>query len=309
MGRSALLILSVVLFSLSAPKDVSAQGDGARAWQLVPDGTRSLTAFGIYAQGNQSADPSTVVQGAKVDIDLGQLQYTQTFALAGEQVQAFGILPFGRVKGSVNRASGTESASVSGLGDATVGAMLGLVGAPALAAKEYDQHQPGFTLGALGKITIPTGEYDSSRPISLGANRWALQLGAPIVQYFGKSLLDPSLASLELTPSVTFFTSNNDPHNANTRTQDPLAKLEGHITRNVGPAFWVSLDALYSRGGETTTDGTRDGNSQRWLGLGTTGGIAFSDKVSGAVTYGKIVRHNAGGADARGLRADAVFAF
>src|SRR5262249_24804633 len=172
--------------------------------------------------------------------------------------------PFGRVKGSVNRASGTESASVSGLGDATVGAMLGLVGAPALAAKEYDQHQPGFTLGALGKITIPTSEYDSSRPISLGANRWALQLGAPIVQYFGKSLLDPSLASLELTPSVTFFTSNNDPHNANTRTQDPLAKLEGHITRNVGPAFWVSLDALYSRGGETTTDGTRDGNSQRW---------------------------------------------
>ena len=71
------------------------------------------------------------------------------------------------------------------------------------------------------------------------------------MQYLGKWLLDPSLASLELTPSVMFFTTNNDPQNAATLEQNPLAKLEGHVTRNFGSALWVSLDALYGRGGET----------------------------------------------------------
>jgi len=92
---------------------VRAQGDGARNWQLAPDGTRSFTAFGYYVQGNQSLDPSIVVQGARVDAAVGQLQYVQTFALAGEQVQVFGVLPFGRVKGSVSRPSGTQSTNTS----------------------------------------------------------------------------------------------------------------------------------------------------------------------------------------------------
>ena len=307
--RTPLLILCWFLFSLCAPREVGAQGDGARNYQLVPDGTRSFAIYGTYFQGNESADGSRVIQGAKVDAYLGVLQYTQTFALAGEQVQAFGILPFGQLKGSVSRPSGTTTTSVSGLGDASIGAMVGLVGAPALSAKEYSEYRPGFTLGALAKLFVPTGEYDSSRPINLGGNRWSLQLGAPIVQYLGKSLGDPSLVSLELTPSVTFFTVNNDPPNADTLKQRPLAKLEGHVTRNIGSAFWVSADAFLARGGETTTDGTRDGNSQRSLGLGATAGIAFSDTMSGGVTYGKVVRSNTGGLDLRGLRAYAVLAF
>ena len=286
-----------------------AQGDGARNYQLVPDGTGSFTVLGIYARGNQSSNSSTVVQGARIDVYLGVLQYTRAFALAGNQVQLFGMLPFGRVQGTATVAGRTVSESSSGPGDATIGAMVGLVGAPALSAKEYAEYRPGFALGALGKVFLPTGEYRSSQSLNLGAGRRALQLGAPMVQYFGKSLLDPSLASLELTPSVSFFARNDIPPNATTFKQDPLGKLEGHLTRNISSALWLSVDALYARGGETITDGVRDNNSQRWLNLGATAGFAISQTVSGAVSYGKAVRHNAGGLEARGLRADAAFAF
>ena len=286
-----------------------AQGDGARNYQLVPDGARSFTIFGVYLHGNQSADASSVVQGARIDTYLGVLQYTQALALAGNQVQVFGMLPFGRVQGTATVGGRTVSESSSGPGDAAIGAMVGLVGAPALSAKEYADYRPGFTLGALAKVFLPTGEYRSSQVLNLGAGRRALQLGVPMVQYFGKSLLDPSLASLELTPSVSFFGSNDVPPNATTLKQDPLGKLEGHITRNIGSAFWLSADAFYARGGETITDGVRDGNSQRWLSLGATAGFAMSQALSGSVSYGKVVRHNLGGLEARGLRADAAFAF
>ena len=286
-----------------------AQGDGARNYELVPDGTGNFTVFGIYARGNQSPNSSTVVQGARIDIYLSVLQYTHAFALAGNQVQLFGMLPFGRVEGTATVAGRTVSESSSGPGDATIGAMVGLVGAPALSAKEYAEYRPGFTLGALGKVYLPTGEYRSSQVLNLGAGRRALQLGAPMVQYFGKSLLDPSLASLELTPSVSFFGNNDIPPNATTFKQDPLGKLEGHLTRNIGSAFWISVDTLYARGGETITDGVRDGNSQRWLTLGATAGFAIGQTMSGNISYGKVVRHNAGGLEASGWRADAAFAF
>ena len=295
---------------LLASPGVYAQGDGARNYQLVPDGTHSLTAFGIVAHGNQAADPSTVFQGSKIDAYLAVLQYSHAFALNGNQVQAFAMLPFGETRGTVpNPGGGTLSASASGLADAQIGAMLGVIGAPALPASKYAEFKPGFTLGALGKMYVPTGEYDSSRPVSMGANRWALQVGTPMAQYFGGSFLDSSLTSIEFNPSITFFTPNNAPFNAETKKQAPIAKFEGHVTRNVTPALWFSADAFHVRGGETTTDGASDNNKQYWWGVGGTSGIAFSNSVSGTITYGKVVRRNPPGVEAQAVRGDLMFAF
>ena len=297
------------LFLVLACSPVSAQGDGARNYQLVPEGTRSVTLFAIGARANQPADSSAVVPGAKIQASLTVLQYSQAIALAGKQAQLFAALPYGRVKGTAPSASGTLSAEESGLGDATLSAFVGLAGAPSLGERAYAQYEPRFMLGVLGRIFVPTGEYDASSPINMGANRWALQLGAPMARYFGRSLLDSSLGSLEVTPSITAFTNNNDPHNANTLQQDPLFKLEGHLTRSFSRSFWLSADTLYQSGGETTTDGVKDGNAQRSLGVGATAGYTFTDTISASVTYGKVVKRNAAGLEARGLRADAVIAF
>jgi hypothetical protein len=295
---------------LLAPAAAWGQGDGARNYQLVPDGARSLTLFAIYARGNQAGDPSSVVQGAEIDAYVAYLQYTRAVSLSGNQVQLFAQLPYGEARGTARLANGTAvSSSSSGMGDLQLGALLGLVGSPALKDKAYADYRPGFTLGALAKLSVPTGEYDFGKPINIGANRWALQLGAPIVQYLGDSFSDPSLASFELTPSITFFTKNDAPHGASSRSQDPLGKLEGHVTRNLGRRWWVSADAFYAYGGETVTDQVRDNNAQRWVGLGATAGFVMNDSLSATLTYGKVARRDAGGVDARAVRADVVFSF
>ena len=86
-------------------------------------------------------------------------------------------------------------------------------------------------------------------------------------------------------------------------------RVEGHITRNLNQAFWVSLDALYLYGGETTTDGVKGGNTQRAFFLGGTFNVALSRSASLKLSYGEVVSRNDSGPDGWGFRAIASFAF
>ena len=74
----------------------------------------------------------------------------------------------------------------------------------------------------MGKLFFPTGEYDARRSINVGANRWALRLGAPIVYAIGERMGDPELVTVELMPTVTFFGANDEPFGAD-RTQTEAA--------------------------------------------------------------------------------------
>ena len=157
---ASMLLATAFLFVLPV-SGAHAQGDGPRAYQLIPDGTRILALYGFFTRGNQSADPGTLIQGSHIDVNLGVLQYTHTFAVAGRQAAVFGVLPFGEVDGSLTVPGRTLSDRSSGIGDFQLGGILGLIGSPALSAKEYAAYQPGFALGALGKVLMPTGEYDA----------------------------------------------------------------------------------------------------------------------------------------------------
>jgi len=44
--------------------------------------------------------------------------------------------------------------------------------------------------------------------------------------------------------------------------------LEGHVSRNITPRVWMSADAYYNVGGETSIDGAAQGNAANTLRLG-----------------------------------------
>jgi hypothetical protein len=44
--------------------------------------------------------------------------------------------------------------------------------------------------------------------------------------------------------------------------------VEGHASRNITPRVWLSADAFYNVGGETSIDGIRQGNAAETLRLG-----------------------------------------
>jgi hypothetical protein len=288
---------------------VLAQGDGPRAYQVVPNGTDLLTVFGMSLHGNQTAAAGSVVQGGDIDVDVGIVQFTHSFTMAGKQAAVFAVLPFGEVSGKVKPPFNRIKGSSTGMGDVIVGGVLGLVGPPPLTLQEFVAYDPGFALGVLVKATLPTGSYDGDKFLNMGGNRWALQLGVPMGWYIGKSFIDPALATVELLPSVQFFGDNTDPRGANKTGQDPLFRLEAHVTRNVHKAVWLSLDGLYLNGGATSTNGRNNHDAQEAFELGGTVNVNFSTRASVKLSYGEVASRNDDGPDGEMARLQFNYVF
>jgi hypothetical protein len=296
MKSRQLLLLAPALL-LASQLSSSAVGDGPRAYMLAPAGSSILAGYGLFLDGNQALNPGISSNTLDITVDVGVLQYTHTFELAGQSGGLFLIAPYGSTEGTFNTRRFTRSGESSGLGDLQLGAVFGLYGSPSMEVADYIAYDPGFSAGLLARITAPTGEYDETKVINLGANRWGLQVGVPMGYYLGDSFLDPCLTSFELLPSVYFFGDNSDPFRAGGSGQDPLYQIEAHITRNLGRMFWVSLDANYQFGGETTTDGVKGNDHKESFALGCTLGVNLSKFLSVNATYGSVISHNANGAD------------
>ena len=311
MSRKCRAIAWVVVgaATLAGVSPAFAQGDGPRAYQVVPNGTNLLAAYGLWLRGNQTADSATVIDGGDIDVDLLLLQATHSFAVANKQAAVFALLPYGEVSGKIDLRLGSVRGSSTGFGDPVLGAIVGLIGPPPLTLQQFVAYQPGYALGALAKVTLPVGNYDEEKVLNVGGNRWALQLGMPMAWYLGQSFLDPALTTIELLPSVHFFGDNDDPRGAKTTSQDPLLRIEAHVTRNLNQAVWVSLDGQYVYGGETSEDGRDNDDTQRAFELGGTVNVAFSRSASVKLSYGEVVSRNDEGPDGYMVRLIANVAF
>jgi hypothetical protein len=312
--RSALRLTSAFLL-IAVVEPAFAVDDGPRAYFPVPIGTNNLNFIGIFQDSNSSLDPASAVKGADLDVDVGVLQYTRAFSLAGNASAVALVAPFGEVSGKAvisgplgNNTIVRETKS-SGLGDISLLGVFGIVGSPAMTREQYVQFKPGFALGALVMVTAPTGKYDGAKAINLGTNYWAFRLGAPLGWSFGGSFLSPQLTTLEFVPSVTFYTSNDEPYRAGSRSQSALFRLEGHLTHNFNRAFWASLDLTANSGGETTTDGKDDDNDKTWVGAGITAGVNLSPAFGVTASYGGIVSGNSSAPDGDGFRVNVRYTF
>ena len=296
------LWLGVLVFLLPGP--ARAQDDGARLYMMVPDGLRIASVRGHLLRSNLAVDPGLVSEDRDLDTKLVVFQYVEAIRVAGGQSFYFLVLPASRIEAEVGPPAGDRSEAVSGLGDAQLGFVLGVHGTPALSPEDYAAHRPGLAVNLMGKIFFPTGRYSEARNINVGANRFALRLGVPVVYAIGERMADPRLTTIELMPTVTFFGENDDPTGAAERTkQEPLFILEGHLTHGFSKDFWASLDLLWRRGGEVETDGVEGENSQRALSLGATGTFALGPRASLRLSGGGVVSRNEHGPNGWMLRA------
>ncbi len=287
-------------------------GDGPRSFPLLPKDVNLLTVYFLAQKGNQLLDPGQTIPDAEIDATVGILQYTRTFSVNGNLAAAFAALPYANIKGEVplGGSTGTVSASDHGLGGAILGGVIGLVGSPALSEEDFGAFNPGFQLGLVGKLFLPTGSYDSDKVISVGSNRLAAQFVLPITYHIGSSMADPNLTTFEVLPSVTFFGDNSDPSGGATVTgQKPLYSLEAHVTRNLNRTTWVSFGGIYNAGGETSANKIWNNDPRESFALGGTVSFAVNPSTSLKISYGETVWRNDNGMDGKLLRIVATRAF
>lgn len=264
---------------------IYATGDGPRVFWAVPVDTNVITPMYFNIDSNFGFDSSLVIPNAKFDTNILALMYTRAISFGGNLGSISVIVPGAKVDASLGNLPALQGES-SGLGDITVMGVFSLMGAPAYAKEEFASYVPETIVDLLIAVTAPTGAYDADKIINLGANRWSVRVGAPIMHFFSAG--PGNSTTIEVQPSVTFFTDNDDA----SLEQDPMYKLEAHVTHDFSMMLWGSLDAMYTTGGETTVHGIEKDNSQRSLGLGVSLGAFFSPTLGMTISYAEIVSNN-----------------
>jgi len=276
--------LACATFILSTTK-VFAVGDGPRVFWAVPVDTNVLTPMYFSIDSNYAFDHSLIVPDAEFNTDIFALMYTRAISFGGNLGSISIIIPGAKVEAGMGDLSRFQGES-SGLGDITLMGVFSLMGAPAYGQKEFASYTPETIVDLLIAVTAPTGAYNADKSINLSTNRWSLRIGTPIMHFFSAGA--GNTTSLEVEPSVTFFTDNDDVF----LEQAPLYTLEAHLTHDFTMMFWGSIDAMYTLGGETTVNGIEKDNAQRSLGLGISLGVFFSTTLGMTLSYGEIVSNN-----------------
>lgn len=263
------------LVALPAP----VRADGARDWENVPIDTNILFAYYTYSNTEASVDPSLPIEGIAVDAHVPILRYARTFAVGG-QVGGFQlIVPYGFVDAKL---TGTSfRTSTSGLGDIGTVFLVNLAGAPALPRKAFAAWTPEYYLTASLGMTAPTGRYDEG-PLNVGKNRWTFKPQLSYGTYFGHGGL------FAVNANVQFFTANGK-HRGGRLEQAALFVVEAHLSHDVGPASWLSFDAIYAGGGETSVAGVDKGNSQRTLRIGISGSYSLNARTAMSASFTRSV--------------------
>ena len=284
MHRRVLLAF-VVIAALCLPRFACGQFTDPRTYANTPADLNQLELDYAHATSNASIDTSLVISGAHLDLNQATASYTRTFGVLNSLAWIKASVPFASVSGHV---SGTSlSHTVTGGADASLEIAALLVGAPALSAAEFETYEPTTTVGVSLAVTGPSGEYDPNKVVNLGSDRWSFKPQVGVSYPFGaeqKWVVDGDLYAY-------FFTDNTAYHGKEILSQRPLPGLEAHISYDVTPNFWASLDSNYCFCGNTVVDGVGQNDAQKNLTVGAEASWAVNSRNSIALVFAKAIVH------------------
>ena len=267
------------------PVFVSAQELDPGAYWPLPRGLNIVTGVGGVNWGDVTFDPALPVEDASATITSTAVSFTRAFNLAGRSANAGASLPIvgGHVEG-VYLGQHTE-VDRFGLGDPRLRLAVNLYGAPTMTPREFASYRQRFIIGVSLVAVPPLGQYDSTRVINLGTNRWSFKPEIGLSRTFdGKWVI-------ELMVGAWFFTDNTEFFGGRTREQDRIVATQVHFTRRFSSAMWLAADANFYEGGRTTVGGKENLDLQKNSRIGATfskgfgGGHAIRAAVSrGAYT-------------------------
>ncbi len=90
-------------------------------------------------------------------------------------------------------------------------------------------------LGVSLKVVAPTGQYDPTKLINLGANRWAFKPELGLSRRWGHWVLDAYGGVWFFTENPEFFSRNAYVPGVQSQTQAPVAVLEIHLSYDFRP--------------------------------------------------------------------------
>jgi hypothetical protein len=189
--------------------------------------------------------------------------YTRALSIAGRSANAGIQVPIvgGHVEG-VYLGTFTEVGRF-GQGDPKFRLAVNLYGAPAMDPKTFAAYRLRTIVGASVTVAPPLGQYDNTKVINLGTNRWSVKSELGFAHGMGPWVL-------ELMGGVYYFTDNADFLGGRVREQDPIGSAQVHVTYKFQRNMWLAGDANFYTGGTTSIDGKQNLDFQRNSRVGST---------------------------------------
>jgi hypothetical protein len=253
-------MLCGVALGLGALPGGRAQSLEPRSYSNSPIGLNFLIASYQYSWGDLLFDPSLPIENANAKVNAFVLGYSRVLDFWGQSGTLALVLPYAWLSANGDVEGQPETVNRSGFGDLGLRLAVNLLGAPALSLKEFRDYRQDIIVGVSLVISAPTGQYDHTKLINVGTNRWSFKPGVGVSKALGQW-------TLEGAASVTFFTDNDQFFGNNVRQQDPLYALQAHVIYSFNPKLWGALDATYYVGGRTSVNGTLKDDLQqnsRW---------------------------------------------
>jgi hypothetical protein len=233
-----------------------AQDLAPRAYLITPLHSNAINLTYSFYNGGLSFNGVVPVTGATGTYSVPIFSIYHSFNFFGRSANIAAWLPYGvgNFQGSV---LGTNHEIYrSGLLDSGVRFSVNLKGGPAMPVSQFMKWKQKMVLGASLRVIAPTGQYDPTKLINWGINRWAFKPEFGYSQRFGKLVLDGYAG-------VWFFATNQQFFSIPTpqpQTQSPIGSFEAHLSYDAKNfreklPLWFSLDGNCWFGGTASLGG------------------------------------------------------
>jgi hypothetical protein len=248
LPRKALWLLAAGIALLH---HAGAQELAPRAYVITPLKSNAVILSYSFYDGSVLFDGAVPITGATGKYSVPVFTYYHAFNMFGRSANASASLPYavGNFQGQV-LGKQTE-AYRSGLADAAFRLAVNLKGGPAMSPREFAKWKQKLLLGASLKVTAPTGQYDPTKLVNWGLNRWGFKPEFGYSERWSHWVLDAYAGAW-------FYTKNSQYYSLplpEPQSLSPVGSFEGHLSYDVRPRLWVSLDGNYWSGGTSSLNG------------------------------------------------------
>ncbi len=279
MSARCVRAIATVVCVLAIAAAARAQDLEPKAYSASPVGAAFLVVGFGRSSGSVLTDPTLPVTDVEAKIHGLPVAAGYTFGLFGKLALATVALPYswGDVHGIV--AEEATTVTRSGLADARARLSVNLIGNPAMGLREFVQAGRKVIVGTSLTMAAPTGQYDGTRLINLGTNRWGFKPEIGVSVPKGPWDFDAYLGTWLFSSNDNFYPGGK------TRTQNRVVALQGHASYTFRPRLWTAFDVTWYQGGGATVDAGQPSPAMNNSRLGATASFPLGQRQSLKVAY------------------------
>jgi len=253
--RSLFTLVLGAAMAIGSLQKLSAQDLAPRAYVITPLHSNAIILSYSFFDGDINYNGALPINGASGTYSVPIIGYYHAFGFFGRSANIVAVLPYGVGNFQGKGFGADQQLYRSGLLDSGFRFSVNLKGGPAMPPQKFMKWQQKTLIGASLRVLAPTGQYDPTRLINWGANRWAFKPELGYSRRWRNWVLDGYFGVWFFTTNQDFFSRNSYYAGDRSQSQKPIGAFDGHLSYDFKPRLWVSLDGNFWFGGKTSVNG------------------------------------------------------